>query len=202
MKQFILSFAVLCTVGSLAVGCSDDDSSIRYSKGDIYDRNGVRGVVFAISDEGRHGLIVSLDETTAAWSTEQVRTAAVSDSDGAANQAAIESIADWQTKYPAFAWCDAKNVNGASNWFLPAYDQLRELYNTWSSAKSNFNKALTDSGGMAIAPTSAEDEYYWSSTDDESSSGGVYAVAFMFRQGVADFPFKTDHEKVRAVHAF
>ncbi len=44
------------------------DKGVRtYSIGDYYNENGKRGVVFEVWDGGRHGKIVSLDETKAPW---------------------------------------------------------------------------------------------------------------------------------------
>lgn len=204
MKQRILLLTVLCSAVLAGSACSDEPEPVSkvYNEGDFYEVGTIRGVVFEISDDGLHGLVVSLDETAAQWATERGKTAAMSDSDGVANQAAIEAIDGWQTKYPAFAWCAAKNTLGGVNWFLPASDQLKELYDTWSENKTAFNKSLTDNGGTPIIATSSENEYFWSSTDSNSSSGELFAVAFMFSQGVYDFPFKTDMKKVRAVHAF
>ena len=34
----------------------------RYEIGELYDRNGVRGIVCCLSEDGRHGLVVSLDQ--------------------------------------------------------------------------------------------------------------------------------------------
>ena len=40
-----------------------------YQIGDYYNRNGKQGVVFEVWDGGRHGKIVSLDETSATWNS-------------------------------------------------------------------------------------------------------------------------------------
>lgn len=194
--------ALLCTALMSGVACSDDDHSSHktYDDGDFYDVGGVKGVVFETTDDGRHGLIVSLDETTAAWSTELVKTNAVDVEDGAKNQSMIEKIDGWQSKYPAFAWCAAKNTNGLSGWFLPAYDQLVTLYDEWTDHKESFNKALTDNGGTAIDAPVGDSEIYWSSSEiltDKDFAGG-----FRFNQAVPSVQQKTLVFKVRAVHAF
>ena len=38
-----------------------------YGIGDIYDKNGIKGVVIMLTDGGRHGLIMSLDEACLPW---------------------------------------------------------------------------------------------------------------------------------------
>ena len=42
-------------------------STRTYKVGDLYDENGKQGVVFEVTDDGRHGKIVSLYETDADW---------------------------------------------------------------------------------------------------------------------------------------
>ena len=43
------------------------ETSAPYNVGDLYNENGKQGVVFEVSDGGRHGKIVSLDEAEAVW---------------------------------------------------------------------------------------------------------------------------------------
>ncbi len=45
------------------------DKETKYSVGDYYNENGKEGVVFEVSYGGRHGKIVSLDETEATWNS-------------------------------------------------------------------------------------------------------------------------------------
>ena len=40
----------------------------RYEVGDLYDRDGVKGVVCIVSDEGTHGLVISLEQIYLTWS--------------------------------------------------------------------------------------------------------------------------------------
>ncbi|MBQ8493326.1 MAG: protein kinase, partial [Alistipes sp.] len=67
-----------------------------YKVGDYYNENGKQGVVFEVWDGGRHGKIVSLDETQAEWDSRAIdgnspRTYADSKSDGKANTDKIMS---------------------------------------------------------------------------------------------------------------
>ena len=39
----------------------------RYAVGDIYDKDGVKGIVVVLYNGGLHGLVMSLDETCLAW---------------------------------------------------------------------------------------------------------------------------------------
>lgn len=111
--------------------------------GDRYSYNGKEGIVFAVSDGGRHGKIVSIDKTECAWSTETVTTGATDENDGINNLRTIQTIAGWHEKYPAFAWCADKG----EGWYLPALNELKALYElgvlesdrqSWSSTENNY----------------------------------------------------------------
>ena len=49
-------------------GNTESEASAPYKVGDLYNENGKQGVVFEVWDDGRHGKIVSLDETSTYWS--------------------------------------------------------------------------------------------------------------------------------------
>lgn len=206
MKYNLLKLFLLGGIIGIGMGCSsdkNDEPEKTYRVGDLYNQGGVKGIVYKLSDaEGRHGVIVSLDDARLAWSTERVDTEAFDENDGAKNQALIEAISGWQTTYPAFAWCAAKNTGGVKGWYLPADNQVRNLYDVWVADKDKFNKSLTDNGGKPIIVTSAENEYYWSSTQSNGSAKAAFAAAFMFLQGVFDYPLKSEVHQVRAVHVF
>ena len=193
----------MCTVLFAGAACSEDDPSSdkTYEKGDFYNENGIRGVIFKVSEDGSHGLIVSLDESEAeAWATGfPAATGADSQSDVKANMEAIGAIADWQMKFPAFAWCEMKNAAGVKGWYLPAYDELGCLYETYAAGKDAFNKTLADNGGTAIAPT-GESPYYWSSS--ENAIKASEAAAFGLSGGNYLFRAKTVLCRVRAIHEF
>ncbi len=102
------------------------------------------GVVFYVNpDDKQSGKIVSLDEAvTMKWSLASVeQPGADSDIDGMANLKAIASVADWKSKFDAEAWC-ADKEDGNVQWYLPAIDELRQLYAatcglTWVESGAN-----------------------------------------------------------------
>lgn len=209
MKQWILSLSIVCAAAS-AAACSDDDKNENLSKsyavGDLYAEGGVKGIVFKLDGaRGRHGLIVSLDENTAAlWAIESaatVRTGAIDTEDGEDNQEKIEAIAGWQTKYPAFAWCGAKNTGGVKGWYLPAFSELARLYDAYIADPEAFNLALTSNGGVAIAPTE-ETGNYWSSSENLITGKEAEAAAFDFFSESFSFKDKTNEARVRAIREF
>jgi len=139
----------------------DDDTDVvyhAYSVGDLYSQNGKEGIVFWITDNGRHGKIASLEGEYDhdQWSTEGnesedyvgVETGATDENDGMANMKKIQSIPGWHEKYPAFAWCADKG----DGWYLPALNELKTMYETigfdsedwyWSSTEIDCNHAWT-----------------------------------------------------------
>jgi hypothetical protein len=100
----------------------------KYSIGDIYEENGVKGIIAVLFEGGEHGLIMSLDEACLAWSTIHRKsleiTGANSRTDGMANMQAIENYItknnlSW-SYFPAFEWCR----NKGEGWFLPSINEL------------------------------------------------------------------------------
>ena len=148
-----------------------------YSVGDKYLRNGKKGIVFYITDNGLHGKIVSEDETKCVWSTEKITTYATEKNDGMANMKKIQAISGWHEKYPAFAWCADKG----EGWYLPALNELKTLYES--------------------KVVELKSSWYWSSTEyDYRWAEEVY----MYNGHTASY-YKDDNNYdhyVRAVYAF
>ncbi|MDR3094382.1 MAG: hypothetical protein LBU62_07075 [Bacteroidales bacterium] len=161
-----------------------------YQVGDYYNVGGVRGVVFQIT--GRHGKIVSMNETTAQWSIGTTTTGATSSTDGMANMNKIKTFANWTTVFPAFAWCDAKNTGSITGWYLPVRDELRIILDHITVINitmqqyygSNFNNSSP---------------YYWSS--QEANSSYAYTSYFYINTSYSAAE-KNSVCKVRAVKAF
>ena len=169
-----------------------------YNVGDYYNEDGKEGVVFKVWDGGRHGKIISLDETRAVWDSRVkwdsangysggTRTYADSESDGKANTDKIMARSDSQY-FEAFEWCRAKG----SSWYLPAKDELVQIYNN----KDKLNSTLRQYG------TALSDSDYWSSTefvdyDPEFCAWDVYMI-----NGHPNTFYKDYDGYVRAVSAF
>ena len=167
-----------------------------YNIGDYYNENGFEGVVFEVWDGGRHGKIVSLDETTAAWDSRVkydggykngTRTYADSKSDGKANMDKIMARSD-SDYFPPFKWCRAKG----SSWYLPAVDELNKIYNN----KSVLNATLTKYGATL------NDSVYWSSTEYVDYKPEFCAWSVFVGNGYTLEDYKSYDFYVRAVSAF
>ena len=157
---------------------SDSSSGKTYKVGDYYNENGLEGVVFAVSSDGRSGKIVSMTQPTdgkTAWavgSYERGRAiGATYTDDGSKNMAIVKSISGWQTKYPAFAWC----ANLGSAWYLPAINELEALlYN--ANTLSKVNSTLEAHGGTKLSKK-GDPRWYWSSTEGTyTTSKGIRSV--------------------------
>ena len=172
-----------------------------YSVGDYYNENGLEGVVFQVWDGGRHGKIISLDETRAAWDSRVecdfntllyvkdtgTRTYADSESNGKANTDKIMSRSDSQY-FDAFEWCRAKG----SSWYLPAKDELKRIYNNIDK----LNSTLSQYG------TLLSDYWHWSSTEYVDYKPELCAWIVSMINGITDDYSKNFNSYVRAVSAF
>ncbi len=182
----------------------------RYELGQLYDFDGLRGIVVELNEERTHGLIVSLDETVVPWSTfrkgELCRAGAGDRMDGERNmQAVADYIAahdlQWE-QFPAFKWCRDKG----EGWYLPSIDELLTIgtvYNGGSRlrndrhARMTFNERAKEHGGDRINGKA----FYLSSTEIDEK------FAMLSHMGLEPPFLIEDIQKyvsfnVRAVHRF
>ncbi len=162
-------------VAVVKIGGSATASSRTYKVGDYYDDGTKQGVVFEVTDGGKHGKIVSLTEARKRWAIYDVRektTGATSRTDGMANMRKIQSIGGWKNKYPAFAWC----ASLGEGWYLPARGELKTIY----KAKTAINKTLSSKGETIISDnwhlSSFEFNYFcvWNVDMTDGSLGSTY----------------------------
>ncbi len=166
-----------------------------YKIGDIYSENGMKGVVFAVEQNGKHGKILSLDEAELSWcrSSEWVKKIEVgcfNRTDGEENMKKITSFLGWEENYPAFKWCRDKG----DAWYLPAKEELSQFA---LSEREAVNAALASEGAKLI-PNVGEAGRYWSSTEYDAAS--VWH-AYM-RYGLEYYTVKYLTYRVRAVAKF
>ena len=138
---------------------------------DLYDVDGVKGIVISLDEgsDGKHGWIVSLDETFCKWWTGTGAPIVYpTDKDNAVNNLdAVKAIDPTLDAFPAMKWCEAKNVNGVAGWVLPAFNTLK-LFGSVAlkteSARETFNQAVKNAGGTGLDLNDDYDLYYFSST--------------------------------------
>lgn len=180
-----------------------------YEVGELYDRDGVRGVVCWLDETGQHGLVISLDEIYLPWNIfrkPDLRVVGFDErKDGMLNmeKAAAYIAANNLTwdDFAAFKWCRDKG----EGWYLPAIDELLLIghnYNGGTRMKNNraarnrFNDVLKENGGKRMDRL----VYYFSSTEMDEKN------AFTTHMGieppyVIEIP-KNNKFLVRAVHKF
>lgn len=196
----LLAFALTAL---LLIGCKKEDvtpneeptpqpepSVTTYKIGDLYDKDGVKGLVFRVDESGKSGLIVSLSEPEQmkAWSYDLVPTGATIRSCGEQNTAIIYTQPNWESRYPAFAWCKSLG----EGWYIPSIDELRELLIIGSS--NTFALAIHNNKATPFAT----DYYYLSST--EMDEFWVYIVDAQSQKESANYKQYTYH--TRAIHSF
>lgn len=181
----------------------------RYAVGDYYDFNGVKGVVCKVTEDGLHGMVVSLDEVMIPWSVfrkPDLRTVgAVDRTDGRVNMQTVaryiaENGLSWDD-FPAFKWCREQG----EGWYLPAIDEVLVIGNNFNGgtrmhydrqARNRFNDALKEHGGKRMDRL----VYYFSSTEQDEKS--VYTSHMDMKPPyVVGIP-KYNKFLVRAVHLF
>jgi len=165
--------------------------------GDYYNVDGKEGVVFWVDETGKHGKIVSMDQTELRWCTEdeynkELTGIATDSSNGLNNLRSVMKIAGWKDKYPAFAWC----ADHGDGWYLPAIDELKELLlNDEVHAKVN---GTLEQKRVSVMYSMGDFEWYWSSTEYDERCAWVVYMSVGSTGSLYRYPFNY----VRAVSAF
>lgn len=194
MKKIALFFMMALMVSSTIAGYGNSGAIVAdgpYKVGDYYNDGTKEGIVFQVSDDGLHGKIVSLIDHRDIWAVSAAcenATGATSTVDGMDNLERIKKQPDWETNYPAFAWC----ASLGSSWYLPALEELWLIHTN----KSLINQGLKKRGAVQIS----DDCFCWSSTEDiyeESCACGVF-----MNDGDEFGDIKDSRAHVRAVSVF
>ena len=178
-------------------------SSAPYAIGDLYYENGVIGVVYKVSDYGNHGMIASLTSKESRWTTTETFDGhyfgCSSRINGMENMEKIKQIENWSELFPAFKWCDDLNTGGVTGWYMPAIEELKDLYVgynnmneymvdynahiVYSTEREKFNEVLINNEGNPILKGESHRTGYWlvspyhlSSTEGEADKLSDYHV--------------------------
>lgn len=146
------------------------------------------------------GKIISLTEGKKAWGPADARSVPTNTTDGAENTSA--AIREYPGADYAAHWCRNRNNSFDDNWYLPASDELSELYSVYNGgfsgnnppAKESFNSYLLKNGGVALG-----ENIYYSSTETPVEYT-VYIVDF--RNGGKALGAKENTYYVRSIRKY
>ena len=191
------------------------DGTVSYKVGDYYpDPNvdvtdaeavkTVEGIVFSVTDEGAHGKILSLVESSGLkWNTTGDGDNARDEDDGTVNWDTIKAKDAEFSDYPAFAWC----ASLGDGWYIPAINELITLRAAWGTTlaeKTAFNNRISAVGGeqlksSALVESSAKSAYYYSSTEKESAAHKALSLSFNSTSGASDGLKKTSDSQANLI---
>lgn len=122
-----------------------------YKLGDLYVNGDKKGIVISVTEDGKHGKIISLNQgKDIRWSITQERLGCDNYDDGKSNCQFIVNLKN----YPAMGWCINKG------WYLPSSNEMQIIYKHLDL----INTSLKKNGGDKISPFTQ----YWTSTEKDS----------------------------------
>ena len=160
------------------------------------------------------GPVASAESSSKQWKTANTSTAGTTSViDGPANSTAMNNAS-----HPAAEFCEAVNVGGYTDWYMPAKNELEVCYynlkpstasndtgsginaNAVPARASNYTSgtpARTTATAFQTGGTEAFNAgfYYWNSTEQSAP----YAWRQYFGGGNQDFGSKTNSHRVRAI---
>ena len=186
---------------------SNISSGKSYKVGDFYNENGLRGVVFEVSTDGKNGKIVNMSESDGGllWTnikSEQKRKIGTTDQyDGENNMNTVKLLPNWESSYPVFAYC----ANLGNGWYLPASEELKLLLLN-DKVHDAVNHTLEANGGKKLS-IKKDPRWYWSSTEGSYVSSDKITSAKLVRLNYDDIgehgkDLSYSFTRTRAIHKF
>ena len=190
MKKIMLSIIALVSSISMV-------QAQTYKIGDVYDKGGVKGVVFYVDDSGEHGLLVSPSGFEGKWCKKEQANNTINcydEKDGAVNMETIatyikDNDASWD-EFPLFQW--ARSLG--EGWYIPASDELKLLAKAINGGEeysekniNKFAKILKKEKGKGFINKGLghPDDFMniYSSTEMRDSQGLVFSLFFQESSG-------------------
>ena len=190
MKKIMLSIIALVSSISMV-------QAQTYKIGDVYDKGGVKGVVFYVDDSGEHGLLVSPSGFEGKWCKKEQANNTINcydEKDGAVNMETIatyikDNDASWD-EFPLFQW--ARSLG--EGWYIPASDELKLLAKAINDGEeysekniNKFAKILKKEKGQGFINKGLghPDDFMniYSSTEMRDSQGLVFSLFFQESSG-------------------
>lgn len=123
MRKLLVLF--VCLIG-MVINASAKGG---YKVGDVYDKDGLKGIVVVVDDSGEHGLLMSFDGDGSRWCNKDVKlnVGATDMDDGEKNMERVANFIEkkglsWED-FPIFNW--ARSLG--EGWYIPAYNELKEM---------------------------------------------------------------------------
>lgn len=179
----------------------------RYKVGDYYKKGQLEGVVFQVDSTGRHGKIVSLQESKCKWGLYDLFSGMLSVDDGSLNSLRFGEIylrprlstgdatinTSRKDAFPIFSWCSSL---GGSGWYIPAIEELQAIQKVKSEINATIALIEKERGEKMEY---LKNQYYWSSTEYDGSN----AYLVLMSNGWAGSYFgKNNLDYARAVATF
>lgn len=146
----------------------DGNEEHQFKVGDYYEDFEKYGIIVSVTKDGRHGIIINLEEHETQWCSDEeaertkgVSTRATSEYDGLHNTSQVMNIVHWQTNYLAFK----DVIIGSDNiiWYIPSINELNLL--TDKNTLDAVNSGLVSRGAKPIFVSGQMKKAFWSSTE-------------------------------------
>ena len=132
--EFVVTLSGGSTIKKVSLGKEFQTGKLhRFPESYVIDRGDLfeGGIVFYTDYSANYLYTMSLDETTVAFSTENVSIGtAANPSEGLDNFALIQAMPNYPDAYPAAKWCADKGLG----WYLPGRAELVKIWNNLFSA--------------------------------------------------------------------
>lgn len=136
----------------------------RFTVGEIYNADGITGMIYWVADDDSYARVISLTEQPATWGPIGTTVGASSLVDGKGNTDAVRAADQSLSSYPAFKTCADKG----EGWYLPALNELQSI----AENRAQINALLSRHGATFLT-----DIYYWTSSEYENDApNSAYAL--------------------------
>lgn len=191
--QFILTAAAMTVSAALSAQTYKVGDYYPGPDADLSDASSVEGIVFEVSEDGKHGKIFSLKEgRNLKWSTVGGADYTDDENDGQMNSDIIMVLEPEFNGYPAFQWA----ASLGDGWYIPAIGELEVLRDAWGTTNAQrraLNKKIEAAGGIPLSNSvhvSSKGEnmsaVYYSSTENPQKRNKVMSLSFNSFSGPTD----------------
>lgn len=185
-----------------------------YSLLDLYEKDGVKGIIFELNEDKTSGKIMSLTEFVGDFTTKNLKEGVLagaleanSMTDGIFNTEKIKAYASSSGNkiFKAIDWAEEMNTDGITGWHIPAPADAKNIWNLYIADKEALNGALTNAGGVGMtdgrfSSASAGQPYEYvlgsSMTGTYDGYGAIWGIAYK------DANYTETVERVRSMCQF